>query len=172
MWSQRRSRRQSDPEATLRSYRAQPREEFVESLADRVSAEPVVHRTAWSRLAFAAAASTMILGMFASFGGLGYAATGATSTYSVVKQAVVKHKFSVDVRKSSASDQYPGTPTTAPPTQNQVAGESAVKGSATGAVAGAQTLPFTGVSLLVTVLLGFALLATGLILRRRERSDS
>jgi hypothetical protein len=170
MWSQRRSRRQSDPEATLRSYRAQPREEFVESLADRVSAEPLVHRTAWSRLAFAAAASTMILGMFASFGGLGYAATGATSTYSVVKKAVVQHKLSVDVHKSSASGQYPGTPT--PPTENQVAGESAVKGSGTGAVAGAQTLPFTGVSLLVTVLLGFALLVTGLILRRRERSDS
>jgi hypothetical protein len=169
MWSQRRSRRQSDPEATLRSYRAQPREEFVESLTDRVSEEPLVHRTAWSRLAFAAAASTMILGMFASFGGLGYAATGATSTYSVVKQAVVQHKLSVDVRKSSASGQYPPTPTA--PT-NQVAGESAVKGSATGAVAGAQTLPFTGVSLLVTVLLGFALLVTGLILRRRERSDS
>jgi hypothetical protein len=169
MWSQRRSRRQSDPEATLRSYRAQPREEFVESLTDRVGEEPLVHRTAWSRLAFAAAASTMILGMFASFGGLGYAATGATSTYSVVKQAVVKHKLSVDVRKSSASGQYPPTPTA--PT-NQVAGESAVKGSATGAVAGAQTLPFTGVSLLVTVLLGFALLVTGLILRRRERSDS
>jgi hypothetical protein len=170
MWSKRRSRRQSDPEATLRSYRAQPREEFVESLADRVSAEPLVHRTAWSRLAFAAAASTMILGMFASFGGLGYAATGATSTYSVVKKAVVQHKLSVDVHKSSASGQYPGTPT--PPTENQVAGESAVKGSGTGAVAGAQTLPFTGVSLLVTVLLGFALLVTGLILRRRERSDS
>jgi hypothetical protein len=170
MWSQRRSRRQSDPEANLRSYRAQPREEFVESLADRVSAEPLVHRTAWSRLAFAAAASTMILGMFASFGGLGYAATGATSTYSVVKKAVVQHKLSVDVHKSSASGQYPGTPT--PPTENQVAGESAVKGSGTGAVAGAQTLPFTGVSLLVTVLLGFALLVTGLILRRRERSDS
>jgi hypothetical protein len=170
MWSHRRSRRQSDPEATLRSYRAQPREEFVESLADRISEEPPAHRTSWSRLAFAAAASTMILGMFASFGGLGYAASGATSTYSVVKKAVVQHKLSVDVHKSSASSQYPGTPT--PPTGNQVAGESAVKGSAAGAVAGAQTLPFTGVSLLVTVLLGFALLVTGLILRRRERSNS
>jgi uncharacterized protein YqgC (DUF456 family) len=169
MWSHRRSRREPDPEATLRSYRAQPRDDFVESLADRISEDSRVHRTSWSRLAFAAAASTMILGMFASFGGLGYAATGATSTYSVVKQAVVQHKLSVDVRKSSASGQYPPTPTA--PT-NQVAGESAVKGSATGAVAGAQTLPFTGVSLLVTVLLGFALLVTGLILRRRERSDS
>jgi hypothetical protein len=171
MWSHRRSRRQSDLEASLRKSRAQPREEFVQSLADHVDdMKRPVHRTAWSRLAFAGAASTMILGMFASFGGLGYAATGATSTYSVVKQAVVKHKLSVDVRKSSASGQYPPTPTA--PTENQVAGESAVKGSATGAVAGAQTLPFTGVSLLVTVLLGFALLVTGLILRRRERSDS
>ena len=109
MWSHRRSRRPSDPEATLKNYRAEPREEFVQSLADRVSAQPRVHRTAWSRLAFAGAASTMILGMFASFGGLGYAASGATSTYSVVKKAVVQHKLSVDVHKSSASAQYATT---------------------------------------------------------------
>jgi hypothetical protein len=170
MWSHRRSRGQSDPEATLRSHRAAPREEFVQSLAEQVNAARPVSRTAWSRLAFAGAASTMILGMFASFGGLGYAASGANSTYSVVKKAVVQHKLSVDVRKSSASGQYATNPE--PPAQNQVAGESAVKGSAAGAVAGAQTLPFTGVSLLVTVLIGFALLTTGLILRRRERSDS
>lgn len=170
MWSHRRSRRSFDPEATLRNHRAEAREEFVQSLADQIGAERPLYRTAWSRLAFAGAASTMILGMFASFGGLGYAASGANSTYSVVKKAVVQHKLSVDVHKSSASGQYPGTPT--PPTGNQVAGESAVKGSAAGAVAGAQTLPFTGVSLLVTVLIGFALLTTGLILRRRERSDS
>jgi hypothetical protein len=170
MWSHRRSRGQSDPEATLRSYRAEPRQEFVQSLADRVGAERPVHRTAWSRLAFAGAASTMILGMFASFGGVGYAAGEATSAYSVVKQAVVQHKLSVDVRKSSASAQYPdNTPSVEPPANN-VAGETT--GSAAGAVAGAQTLPFTGLSLLVTVLIGLALLTTGLILRRRERSDS
>ena len=171
MWSYRRSRRPSDPGATLKNYRAEPREEFVQSLADRVSAEPPVHRTAWSRLAFAGAASTMILGMFASFGGLGYASSGATSTYSVVKKAVVQHKLSVDVHKSSASAQYGTNPQ--PPAQEpaqQSAGE--VNGTAAGAVAGAQTLPFTGVSLLVTVLIGFTLLATGLVLRRRERSDS
>jgi hypothetical protein len=151
----------------LRSYRAEPREEFVQNLADRVGAERPVHRTAWSRLAFAGAASTMILGMFASFGGLGYAAGGATSTYSVVKKAVVDHKLSVDVHKSSASAQYATNPE---PPANETAGQ--VEGSAAGAVAGADTLPFTGVSLLVTVMVGFALLATGLILRRRERSDS
>ena len=167
MWSHRRSRRESDPGAILRSHRAEPREEFVESLAERVDGERLVHRTAWSRLAFAGAASTLILGMFASFGGLGYAASGATSTYTVVKQAVVHHKLTVHVKESSASSQYDQTPTA--PAQ-QVAGQTQVKGSALGAVK--SSLPFTGVSLLATVLLGFALLVTGLILRRRERSES
>src|SRR2546427_6654832 len=125
MWSHRRSRRPSDPEVTLRNERAEPREEFVQALADRVGAERPAYRTAWSRLAFAGAASTMILGMFASFGGLGYAASGANSTYSVVKKAVVQHKLSVDVRKSSASGQYDTNPQ--PPKENNVAGESAVK---------------------------------------------
>jgi hypothetical protein len=168
MWSHRRSRSQPDPEARLRSYRAEPRKEFVEDLADRISSEPLVHRTAWSRLAFAGAASTMIVGMFASFGGLGYASTGATSAYSVVKKAVVQHKLSVNVHKSSAADQYPDNTPAAP--LNNVAGEA--KGSAAGVAASAQTLPFTGVSLLVTVLIGLTLLASGLVLRRRERSDS
>ena len=171
MWSHRRSRRSFDPEATLRNHRAVAREEFVQSLADHVGAERPVYRTAWSRLAFAGAASTMILGMFASFGGVGYAAGGASSAYSVVKKAVVQHKLSVDVHKSSASAQYPDTTPTQPPANN-VAGQTEVKGTAAGAVAGAQTLPFTGISLLVTVLVGFTLLATGLILRRRERRDS
>jgi hypothetical protein len=170
MWRYRRSRRQHDPEATLRSYRPEPREEFVQSLSDRIGAERPVHRTAWSRLAFAGAASTIVLGMFASFGGVGYAAGGATSAYSVVKKVVVKQKLAVDVHKSSASAQYDTNPQ--PPAQEpagQVEGSSA---GAAGAVAGAQTLPFTGLSLLVTVLVGSALLATGLILRRRERSDT
>ena len=110
----------------------------------------------------------MILGMFASFGGLGYAESGATSTYTVVKQAVVHHKLTVRVKESSASSQYNTTPSA--PTASNVAGQTQVKGSALGAVK--SSLPFTGLSLLATVLLGFALLVTGLILRRRERSES
>jgi hypothetical protein len=48
-----------------------------------------------------------MLGTFAAFGGLGYAASGAKSTYHVVKQAVVKHEVTLSVKKSSAKDQYP-----------------------------------------------------------------
>src|SRR2546428_12008590 len=141
MWSQRRSRRDSDREAMLRSYRAEPSEEFVESLAGRVSAQRPVHRTAWSRLAFAGAASTMILGMLASFGGLGYAASGASSTYTVVKQAVVHPKLTVRIKESSASSQYNTTP--AAPTSSNVAGQTQAKASALGAVK--SSLPFPGV---------------------------
>jgi hypothetical protein len=169
MWSHRRSRRESDHGAILRSHRAVPREEFVESLAERIDAERPVQRTAWSRLAFAGAASTLILGMFASFGGFGYAASGASSTYTVVRQAVVHHRLAVHPTKSSAASQYATPPAPAQPAQ-KVAGQTQVKGSALGAVK--SSLPFTGLSLLVTVVLGFALLVTGLILRRRERSES
>jgi hypothetical protein len=151
----------------LRSHRVEPREEFVEGLAERIDSERPRHRTAWSRLAFAGAASTLILGMFASFGGFGYAASGASSTYAVVKQAVVHQSLKVHVKSSAASSQYAKPP--AKPAQ-QVAGQTQAKGSTLGAVK--SSLPFTGLSLLATVLVGFALLVTGLILRRRERSES
>lgn len=171
MWSNRKSRRRSvEPEATLRSYRAEPRQEFLKSLAQRVATEGSVRRrTAWSRVAFAGAASTMILGMFASFGGLGYAASGATSTYTAVKNVVVDQKLNVDVRESSASAQYKPAP---PPPKQNAAPASETQGAAAGAVAQADTLPFTGISLLATALIGCMLLALGLILRRRERSES
>jgi hypothetical protein len=170
MWSNRKARRRSlDPEAVLRKYRSEPREEFVRSLARRVGAERPVRRTAWSRLAFAGAASTMILGMFASFGGLGYAASGATSTYTAVKNVVIDQKLNVDVRESSASAQYDTEP--APPPEQNVAPAQETQVAAA-AIGEADTLPFTGISLLATVLIGCMLLALGLILRRRERSDS
>jgi hypothetical protein len=171
MWSNRKSRRRSvEPEATLRSYRAEPRQEFVKSLAQRVATEGSVRRrTAWSRLAFAGAASTMIVGMFASFGGLGYAASGATSTYTAVKNVVIDQKLNVDVRESSASAQYDTEP--APPPEQNVAPAQETQVAAA-AIGEADTLPFTGISLLATVLIGCMLLALGLILRRRERSDS
>src|SRR4029453_14033308 len=135
MWSFRKSKRSSDAEAALKRSRSEPREEFVASLAERIAEERPRHRVAWSRLAFAGAASTMILGVFASFGGFGYAASGASSTYSVVKQAVVQHKLSADVHKLSAASQYDSNPTTPP--ENNSAGQ--VEGSSVGQVAGTQS---------------------------------
>jgi len=165
MWRSRRSHE----EKILRSSRPEAREEFVSSLARRVARENKArHRVAWSRVAFAAAASTMILGVFAAFGGLGYAASGASTTYSVVKSAVADGKLSVDVHKSSAAAQYDANPNT--PAEN-VAGQSNTESGSVAGVASGQ-LPFTGLSLLVAVVLGLAFLTAGIVLRRRERSES
>jgi hypothetical protein len=143
-------------------------DELVRSVSARIAESR--GRRAWSRVAFAGALSTVIVGMVASFGALGYAKSGAAATYSTARQIVVTHKLTVHVRNSSAASQYPGTPP--PPKTQSVAGASKQHANAVAGVAAAKTLPFTGLSLLVTVLIGATLLALGLILRRRERSDS
>jgi hypothetical protein len=129
----------------------------------RVEDEPAPKgRVAWSRLAFAGAVSTLILGSFASFGGAATAVSGATGTYKLAKELVVDQKVSVD--RSSAAAQYP------PPPRPYTAGTQGAAQSL-GAVEGAN-LPFTGISLLVTVIVGFTLLGTGIFLRIRERRAS
>jgi hypothetical protein len=163
------NRRRADLESRLRAARAEPREDFVRQLAGELRPASSPHRAPWSRLAFAGALSTMILGSLASFGGLGYAASGATGTYDVVKQIVVKHEIAVSVHKSSAGAQYPSQP---PPPTNVPAGTNV---ASAGGVASAQqtgTLPFTGISLLGTVIVSLGLIVVGLILRRRERDSS
>jgi hypothetical protein len=154
-------------EAALRAHRTDPRAGYVRELAERLELRPA--RTHFgSRLAFAGAVSTLILGMFASFGGFGYAASGATSTYRVVKSVVVQHKLKVTVDRSSAQAQYPPKPHkphkhhgAAPGTFSQAAG--AAQQVSSGA------LPMTGFSLVATVVVAFALLIVGLLLRRREK---
>ena len=175
MWRYRKSRELgTDPESLLRAQRPEARGEFVEGLERHIAGQPARHRVGWSRLAFAGAVSSLILGMFAGIGGFGYVASGASATYSVAKQAVVKHKVSLAVPKSSAADEYP---TNNPPEQNlpeqNVAGNQTQQsaGSVAG-VASAQSLPFTGISLLTSVIVALALIALGLILRRRERRES
>jgi hypothetical protein len=175
MWSHRKSRqRPADTEALLRAHRSEPRDEFVRELSGQVRENDLVRRpTAWSRVAFAGSISTLIIGMFAAVGGFSYAASSAKSSYSVAKQIVVTHKVTINVDRSSAQQQYPGTPTPPEqPPQQETAGQANTAGNAAGQVASAQTLPFTGISLLTTALLGAALLALGLILRRRERRSS
>jgi hypothetical protein len=173
MWKSRRMRRASELDANLRSRRSEARAEFVAELSQRVLAEPFALRSrrTWSRVAFAAAASTFILGTFASFGGVGYAASGAKGTYHAVKQVAVKHTLIVSVHKSSASDQYAPKPK---PHKNHVAGGVAGERGAVG-VAGVRTsgtLPFTGLSLAATLALSLALIVMGLALRRRERTSN
>jgi hypothetical protein len=171
MWKRRRSEVGDEFEGRLRKHRVEPSIEFVEGLSQRVLAERPSAQRAWSRLAFAGAVSTFILGTFASFGGLGYAASGATGTYHAVKQVATKHTLIVSVNKSSAADEYPPKPKphkTQPP--------AAVAGVAQGQlgvndVKTSGTLPFTGLSLLATLVLSLALIASGIALRRRERRN-
>jgi hypothetical protein len=154
-------------ESALRSLRAEARPDLVHGIVSRIQAEPTRGRRPWSRLAFAAAVSVFILGSFASFGGLSYAAPGVGNTVAAVKQVVAGHPLKVTIHKSSAMSQYymptPNTPST-PSTPPKAA--TAVK---TPPVASGQTLPFTGISLLGTLVASLFLVSVGLVLRRRER---
>jgi hypothetical protein len=178
MWRRRKARRDGGLEAALRGYKPDAPDHLVERLARRVAADQPAARRGreWSRVAFAAAVSVFILGTFASFGGLSYAASGATDSYSVVKQVVVQHKLKVSVHKSSASDQYPSSPKHSvlrPPSVHNSTHKVKAKHAALGAQAvQGDTLPFTGFSLIATAGVGFALIGSGIALRRRERRRS
>jgi hypothetical protein len=167
MWIRRDSR--SDIEARLRSRRAEASPEFVDGLAGKLAPGRRPTARAWSRLAFASAVSVFILGTFASFGGMSYAASGASETYSAVHQVVVKHTLDLSVRTSSAAGQYPKSPTAKPAAVHvKKAPQGGVKGVQT--VSGG-TLPFTGVSLLGTFVVSLALIGGGIVLRRRENRN-
>jgi hypothetical protein len=153
-------------EAQLRALRAQPRDELVESLSQRLGSVPRATPRAWSRLAFASAVSVFILGMLASFGGFSFATSAAASTYRAAKQVTVKHTLFVSVHKSSASAQYGHKPPKAHHGRHGIAGSQAAVARPRG------TLPFTGVSLLTTLILSLALIAGGFALRRVERRRS
>jgi hypothetical protein len=150
-------------EARLRSGRPEADESLVRNIAAAV--EPRRQPRAWSRVAFAGAFTTLLVGMFASFGGISYAASGATTAAHTLTKIAKADK--VVVHHSAAANQYnPGDEDqgTAPENTTQVAGGAqGVQAAESG------TLPFTGISLLATILLGLGLVMTGLALRRRER---
>ena len=154
-------------EEALRAQRAEAPDGLVEDISGKVSAAPVQRRGAWPRVAFASAASVFVLGTFASFGGLGYASSGASDTYSAVKKIAVAHKLEVAVRKTSAADQY--HPTTAPSAFTPPSSNGASSGVAAAVATQGNTLPFTGFSLLGTFLASLGLIGAGIFLRRRER---
>jgi hypothetical protein len=115
--------------------------------------------------------STFILGTLVSFGGLSYAASGATGTFHTVKQVAVHHTLFVSVHKSSAADQYAPPPKRHHKKHHRTSGAVGVAGVQNAVAKPSGTLPFTGLSLLTTLLVSLALVATGLLLRRRERKS-
>jgi hypothetical protein len=129
---------------------------FVASLVAELPARPRRR----SRTAFASAIAVLVLGTFASFGGVGYAAEGAANAAHAAKQVVTK---------TSASDEYGVTKAVKPaelkPPTVAVAGVSTQAPTK-------RTLPFTGLSLVGTVGLGVALFVVGFALRRREHDAS
>jgi hypothetical protein len=149
-------------ERELSASRPEPRAGFLNELGQQISESTAdSRRRSPSQIAFALALTTLALGTFASFGGVGYAASSAVSTANVVKHAIA-HKPAA--RHTSAAAQYGPASPPAPPARVAAAEHTA----GTGGVAAAQTLPFTGLSLLVTAIVGFSLLLAGLFLRRQE----
>jgi hypothetical protein len=173
-------KREQDPvESALRAGRPEPRDELLAQLADRVAASRPTRR--WSRVAFAGAMTVLMLGTFASFGGIGYAASSAqeaAKSITRIAKPAKQTKLAVRTTKSSAQDQYgqdPVTPVvnTKPKVANkpQVAENSPqVAGvfKPPAAVASSDELPFTGLGLGATAALGLLLLSLGALLRRRE----
>jgi hypothetical protein len=175
----------------LRASRPELSEGFVDALSKHVDAggrHSRWHR--WSSVSFAGALTVLVLGTLASFGGLSYAASGTKQAVKTVRHAVAPAGPQV-VQKSAAQAQY-GQPRVtichngrtitvsqaAVPTHlrhGDTVGACGVAGATAertgqgvlGSSASGGTLPFTGISLGVTVLLALLLVSLGLALRRR-----
>ncbi len=150
---------ENDLERELGGLRQEPSSDLVADVTGRVGSAP---RRIGSRAAFAGALITLVLGTFASFGGVGYAAAGASQTVKSV------YKISSSAAApTSARDQYQKKPANVA----KVSAKHVVvvkKTHPAKTVAKATTLPFTGFSLLLSVGLSLGLIVLGFMLRRRE----
>src|SRR5213080_1950115 len=142
------SRKHDDLGRQLSAARPRPSTELVEGIAASVSALP-----------------TCMAGLFATFGGVGYAASGVTDTVRAVKTAV--HVTSPKrTLETSATAQYGHSQVAA--AIAKVSKPAKKPAPAVKTVVKSSNLPFTGLSLLPTVLVALALIAVGVLLRRRE----
>jgi hypothetical protein len=155
-------RKHDDLGRQLSADRPRPSAELVEGIAARISARPAPRR--YSRVAFGLALATFMAGLFATFGGVGYAASGVTDTVHAVKTAVHVTAKPRAVQ-SSAKAQYGHSQVAAAIAKVQKPKKSA---PAVKTVVKSSQLPFTGLSLLPTVLVALALIGVGVLLRRRE----
>jgi hypothetical protein len=152
----------------------EPRDGFEDGLAERVrktSATPRYARA--SRASFATAVAVFMLGSFASFGGVSLAAAGAKETVRAVAHVTVDQK-PIHRRITSASTEYPKTTKVSPVKIVKAKPKHHVKTKPTNLrqTKTAGTLPFTGISLLATVLVSLLFLAAGATLRRLGTSPS
>jgi hypothetical protein len=175
----------------LRANRPEPSDEFVRVLAQRLDGGRK-RLYAASRFSFAAALTVLVLGSLASFGGVGYAASGANQAFTAVKQ-IVKLSSPHVVRKTAAQDQYEPKKVTICHKGHTIkisrsalpahlrhgdtigpcpAGSGTLGAGTLASVGSGQNLPATGLSLGATALLSLALLLGGVALRRRAREDS
>jgi hypothetical protein len=148
-------------ESRLRAERAKAPDALVETIVRSVTPERA-RSPRGARLSFAGAVAVLVVGSFASLGGVGYAASAGQVTVRAVKQIVVHHH--VTVHHSSAIAQYvkPDIKLGKPKPASQTLGVTA---SLPAKVQG--TLPFTGISLGITVAISLLLMGLGFGLRRR-----
>jgi hypothetical protein len=194
-WSR---KRQTALDAALRARRAEPRPEFVTGIVDRVGgASP---KPAGSfRLAFAGGLTAALLVALAAFGGLGYAAAGASSLAGSVNR-VTGTEQPRTVAESAAQAQYVAritichhTGSATNPTVTITISESALPahrrhgdtvgpcpaggtagqefsaGDSGGTLGVSQSLPFTGFTIAFAFFAAFALISGGAALRRSAR---
>ena len=178
----------------LRTSRPELPVEFVDALSKRVHASSRGSRLyAWSRVSFAAALTVLVLGTFASFGGLGYAASGTKDAVKAVKHVVASSRPEI-VQRSAAQQQYGQPKVTichkghtitisqaalpAHLRQGDTIGACGVLGASATRLSGGTlgttggTLPFTGISLGVTMVVALLLMGLGVALRRRADRKS
>src|SRR5919197_667105 len=101
-----------DADELLRLHRPSPSPDFVTAMARSVRPGRPRGAVPSSRLVFVSALCVLLLGVFASFGGVSYAAHGISHSVGSVKSAVSGPSV---VHRSPANDQYHTPPPVTPP---------------------------------------------------------
>jgi hypothetical protein len=154
--------RRKSLESRLRAERVKAPDALVETIVRSVTPDRA-RSPRGARLSFAGAVAVLVVGSFASLGGVSYAASAGEVTVHAVKQIVVHHH--VTVHHSSAIAQYAKPSTNLGKPSKPASHTLGVTASLPAKVQG--TLPFTGISLGITVAISLLLMGLGFALRRR-----